>query len=121
MILSDTLLLRVSIPRNSRATAYCSFDGKGRVELKQGDHVTIAASQYPFPTVVSSPSEWFDSVSRTLRWNTRGAMQKAWDGTEENPEEEVEWDIDTDSACYGSEESSLSASPLRRQMSMLGM
>ncbi|KAB8298989.1 hypothetical protein EYC80_001126 [Monilinia laxa] len=122
MILSDTLLLRVSIPRNSRATAYCSFDGKGRVELKQGDHVTIAASQYPFPTVVSSPSEWFDSVSRTLRWNTRGAMQKAWDGAEENQEEEeVEWDIDTDSACYGSEESSLSASPLRRQMSMLGM
>lgn len=121
MILSDTLLLRVSIPRNSRATAYCSFDGKGRVELKQGDHVTIAASQYPFPTVVSSPSEWFDSVSRTLRWNTRGAMQKAWDGTEENKEEEVEWDIDTDSACYGSEESSLSGSPLRRQMSMLGM
>lgn len=121
MILSDTLLLRVSIPRNSRATAYCSFDGKGRVELKQGDHVTIAASQYPFPTVVSSPSEWFDSVSRTLRWNTRGAMQKAWDGSEENKEQDIEWDIDTDSACYASEDSSLSASPLRRQMSMLGM
>lgn len=121
MILSDTLLLRVSIPRHSRATAYCSFDGKGRVELKQGDHVTIAASQYPFPTVVSSGSEWFDSVSRTLRWNTRGAMQKGWDGEEENKEQEVEWDIDTDSACYESEESSSSASPLRRQMSMLGM
>lgn len=121
MILSDTLLLRVSIPRNSRATAYCSFDGKGRVELKQGDHVTIAASQYPFPTVVSSGSEWFDSVSRTLRWNTRGAMQKGWDGAEENKEEEVDWDIDTDSAFYGSEESSISTSPMRRQMSMLGM
>ncbi|TVY30491.1 NAD(+) kinase [Lachnellula hyalina] len=121
MVLSDTMLLRVSIPRNSRATAYCSFDGKGRVELKQGDHVTIAASQYPFPTVVRSGTEWFDSVSRQLRWNTRGAMQKGWDGAEENKEEEVEWDIDTDSACYGSEESSSSASPLRRQMSMLGM
>ncbi|TAQ86551.1 hypothetical protein B7494_g5111 [Chlorociboria aeruginascens] len=121
MVLSDNLLLRVSVPRNSRATAYCSFDGKGRVELKQGDHVTIAASQYPFPTVVRSGAEWFDSVSRTLRWNTRGATQKGWDGEEENKEAEVEWDIDTDSACYGSEESSSSASPLRRQMSMLGM
>ncbi|KAH8657460.1 NAD kinase associated with ferric reductase, partial [Tricladium varicosporioides] len=121
MVLSDTMLLRVSIPRNSRATAYCSFDGKGRVELRQGDHVTIAASQYPFPTVVRSGAEWFDSVSRTLRWNTRGAMQKGWDGEEQNKEEEVEWDIDTDSACYGSEDSSISASPLRRQMSMLGM
>ena len=121
MVLSDTLLLRISIPRNSRATAYCSFDGKGRVELKQGDHVTIAASQYPFPTVVRSGTEWFDSVSRTLRWNTRGAMQKGWDGAEESKEDEVKWDIDTDSACYASEESSNSASPLRRQMSILGM
>jgi NAD+ kinase len=121
MILSDTLLLRVSIPRHSRATAYCSFDGKGRVELKQGDHVTIAASQYPFPTVVRSGMDWFDSVSRTLRWNTRGAMQKGWDGVEENKEGEVEWDIDTDSACYGSEESSISASPLKRQLNTLGI
>jgi NAD+ kinase len=120
MILSDTLLLRVSIPRSSRATAYCSFDGKGRVELRQGDHVTIAASQYPFPTVVRSDTEWFNSVSRTLRWNTRGATQKAWDG-DSTKEDEVEWDIDTDSAFYGSEDSSISASPLRKQMSLLGM
>ncbi|KAH8815269.1 NAD kinase associated with ferric reductase [Xylogone sp. PMI_703] len=128
MVLSDTLLLRVSIPRNSRATAYCAFDGKGRVELRQGDHVTIAASQYPFPTVVRSSTEWFDSVSRTLKWNTRGATQKGWDGSKEDGEKEdgeaegePEWDIDTDSAFYGSEESSISASPLRRQMSLLGI
>jgi NAD+ kinase len=122
MVLSDSLLLRVSIPRNSRATAYCSFDGKGRVELRQGDHVTIAASQYPFPTVVRSGAEWFNSVSRTLRWNTRGAQQKGWDGAEENKENETDWDIDADDSAYGtSEENSISASPLRRQMSMLGM
>lgn len=128
MVLSDTMLLRVSIPRNSRATAYCAFDGKGRVELRQGDHVTITASQYPFPTVVRTDAEWFDSVSRTLRWNTRGAMQKAFDassggtGSDAGGEQEEEgWDIDTDSACYASEEGSVSASPLRRQMSLLGM
>jgi len=121
MILSDTLLLRVSIPRHSRATAYCSFDGKGRVELRQGDHVTIAASQYPFPTVVRTGADWFDSVSRTLRWNSRGAMQKGWDGEVEGKEEEVSWDIDTDSAYYASEENSISTSPLRKQMSLLGM
>lgn len=72
MLLNDTMLLRVAVPRNSRATAYCAFDGKGRVELRQGDYVTIAASQYPFPTVLSKPTEWFDSISSTLRWNTRG-------------------------------------------------
>ena len=124
MVLADSLLLRVSIPRNSRATAYCSFDGKNRVELKQGDHVTIAASQYPFPTVVSNSAEWFNSVSRTLRWNTRGAQQKGWDGEEENKMEDgkVEWDIDADDSAYGtSEDSSHCTSPLRRQMSSLGV
>ncbi|KAK2628057.1 hypothetical protein QTJ16_002703 [Diplocarpon rosae] len=122
MVLSDTLLLRVSIPRNSRATAYCSFDGKNRVELKQGDHITIAASQYPFPTVMKSGSEWFESVSTSLKWNTRGAAQKGWDGLEENQEQETEWDIDFDDSAYGtSEEVSCTASPLRKKTSSLDM
>jgi NAD+ kinase len=100
MLLNDSMLLRIAVPRNSRATAYCAFDGKGRVELRQGDHVTIAASQYPFPTVLSQPTEWFDSISRTLRWNTRGATQKAWDGDakegEEGTVEDAGFDIDID-------------------------
>ncbi|KAF3056382.1 NAD(+) kinase [Daldinia childiae] len=124
MVLSDTMLLRVSIPRNSRATAYCAFDGKGRVELKQGDCVTITASQYPFPTVMRTGTEWFDSVSRTLQWNTRAATQKGFEskiGGSVNEDDEPEWDIDTDSAYYASEDGSTSASPLRRQMSLLGM
>jgi NAD+ kinase len=79
MLLRDSMALRVAVPRGSRATAYAAFDGKGRVELREGDYVTIAASQYPFPTVLSRETEWFDSISRTLRWNTRGATQKAWD------------------------------------------
>ncbi|KAI0890006.1 ATP-NAD kinase [Annulohypoxylon maeteangense] len=124
MVLSDTMLLRVSIPRNSRATAYCAFDGKGRVELKQGDCVTITASQYPFPTVMRTGTEWFDSVSRTLQWNTRAATQKGFESKQSgsvNGDDEPEWDIDTDSAYYASEDGSTSASPLRRQMSLLGM
>jgi NAD+ kinase len=115
MVLADTMLLRVSIPRNSRATAYCSFDGKNRVELRQGDHITIAASQYPFPTVMKAPTEWFDSVSTSLKWNTRGAAQKGWDGLEENKEAETEWDIDFDDSAYGtSEDNSEVASPTRK-------
>ncbi|EOA90457.1 uncharacterized protein SETTUDRAFT_103052 [Exserohilum turcica Et28A] len=96
MLLNDSMLLRIAVPLKSRATAYCAFDGKGRVELRQGDHVTIAASQYPFPTVLSQPTEWFDSISRTLRWNSRGATQKAWDGDEEDEDEEKEPDFDID-------------------------
>ncbi|KAI9680314.1 MAG: NAD(+) kinase [Trizodia sp. TS-e1964] len=95
MVLADTMLLRISVPASSRATAYCSFDGKSRVELRQGDAVTLAASAFPFPTVLRAPTEWFDSISRTLRWNTRGAAQKAWDAGAGEEGEDAEWDIDT--------------------------
>jgi NAD+ kinase len=113
MLLNDSMLLRVAVPRNSRATAYCAFDGKGRVELRQGDHVTIAASQYPFPSVLSSPTEWFDSLSRTLRWNTRGAQQKAWDGDAkegEDGEKDTGFDIDFDNEDIDSGYSAASSS-----------
>ncbi|PUU74537.1 ATP-NAD kinase-like domain-containing protein [Tuber borchii] len=123
MLLNDSMLLRISVPKSSRATAWCAFDGKGRVELKQGDHVTIAASQYPFPTVLSAPNEWIDSVSRTLRWNTRAAQQKAWEGdstSSDGPNLVEEWDIDTDSGVYDSDSDETGkSSPLRRQMSLL--
>ena len=81
MVLSDTLMLKVCIPKNSRSTAYASFDGKHRVELRRGDCVQVEAGRYPFPTVVGphgAGGEWFDSVRKALRWNTRGAVQKSF-------------------------------------------
>jgi NAD+ kinase len=45
MVLSDTMRLRIAVPELSRSTAYCSFVGKCRVELRQGDYVTVEASQ----------------------------------------------------------------------------
>lgn len=131
MVLSDSSLLRIAVPIASRSTAYCSFDGKGRVELRQGDYVTIEASQYPFPTVVSGSGEWFHSVQRALRWNTRGATQKGWAGADDADlvdNEDEEWDIDTDaglgdpdSGVGPSEDGDAPTSPIRRQMSMLQM
>ena len=81
MVLSDTLLLRLVVPKNSRSTAYASFDGKGRIELRRGDEVHVEAGRYPFPTVVGEGGggeEWFESVRRALRWNTRGVVQGGW-------------------------------------------
>ncbi|EME49385.1 hypothetical protein DOTSEDRAFT_68237 [Dothistroma septosporum NZE10] len=80
MLLNDDMALKVAIPSTSRGGAFVSFDGKGRVELGRGDEVVVRASQYPFPTVMGQPLEWFDSISRTLRWNTRAAEQKGWGG-----------------------------------------
>ena len=81
MVLSDTLCLRICVPKSSRSTAYASFDGKGRVELRRGDEVRVEAGRYPFPTVVGEEGtggEWFESVRRALKWNTRGAVQRGF-------------------------------------------
>ncbi|KAF7507485.1 hypothetical protein GJ744_010416 [Endocarpon pusillum] len=149
MVLSDTLALRIAVPAASRSTAYCSFDGKGRIELKQGDYVTLEASQYPFPTVMRGGNEWVESVQRALRWNVRGAVQKGWgssaagedlDDEEGGEGEDEKWDIDTDSgpggglgtdSGIGQSEDGVSntgdgkgtgsGSPMRRQMSLLNM
>ncbi|KAK3070289.1 NAD(+) kinase [Teratosphaeriaceae sp. CCFEE 6253] len=80
MLLNDDMALKVSIPFTGRGGAFVSFDGKGRVELGRGDEVVVRASRFPFPTVMGGGMEWFDSLSRTLRWNTRAAEQKEWAG-----------------------------------------
>ncbi|OQO09956.1 hypothetical protein B0A48_04311 [Cryoendolithus antarcticus] len=89
MLLNDDMALKVSLPSSGRGGAFVSFDGKGRVHLGRGDEVVVRASQYPFPTVMGRPLEWFDSISRTLRWNTRAAEQKAWAGGSNGRVEEV--------------------------------
>lgn len=103
MLLNDDMALKVVIPSTGRGGAFVSFDGKGRVELGRGDEVVVRASQYPFPTVMGQPLEWFDSISRTLRWNTRAAEQKSWNGEgtdaddeDHRPEQEREAEFDID-------------------------
>lgn len=147
MVLSDTLALKIAVPVASRSTAYCSFDGKGRIELKQGDYVTLEASQYPFPTVMRGGNEWVESVQRALRWNVRGAVQKGWESSDAGKDGEEaadtadgeDWDIDIDAgpsgvgtdSGIGVSEDGVSGSghvsgtgagsPMRRQMSLLNM
>lgn len=71
ILLPDGMFLKVKVPDTSRSTAWASFDGKVRTELRKGDYVTIQASPFPFPTVISSKTEYIDSVSRNLNWNAR--------------------------------------------------
>ncbi|KAG2171789.1 hypothetical protein INT43_008169 [Umbelopsis isabellina] len=84
-LVPDTIDLRICVPFNSRSTAWVSFDGRGRVELKQGDHVKISASKYPFPTICknSQSDDWFNSLSRCLHWNER-QRQKSFVVVESN-------------------------------------
>lgn len=41
MLLPDSMELRICVPYNSRSTAWASFDGRGRVELKRTSFCTL--------------------------------------------------------------------------------
>ncbi|KAG6832496.1 hypothetical protein H0H87_001421 [Tephrocybe sp. NHM501043] len=87
MLLPDSMELRICVPYNSRSTAWASFDGRGRIELKQGDHIKVTASKYPFPTVCADKqsTDWFHSISRTLKWNERERQKSFVVVEEESP------------------------------------
>ena len=55
--------------------------------LVEGDHIKVSASKYPFPTVCAdkASTDWFSSISRTLRWNDR-EKQKSFVVVEEDRE-----------------------------------
>lgn len=47
MLLPDSMELRICVPYNSRSTAWASFDGRGRVELKRKPSTTLfSAGKY---------------------------------------------------------------------------
>ncbi|KOG99907.1 NADH/NAD(+) kinase [Saccharomyces eubayanus] len=71
IILPDSIELKVRVDLNSRGTSWVNFDGKDRIELKQGDYVVVTASPYAVPTIESSPSEFIESISKNLKWNER--------------------------------------------------
>ncbi|KAI9219962.1 ATP-NAD kinase-like domain-containing protein [Blastocladiella britannica] len=79
MLLPDGMEIKVCVPGGSRNTAWASFDGRHRIELKQGDFVSITASKYPFPTICHQDQsrDWFHSLARCLHWNER-QRQKAF-------------------------------------------
>jgi NAD+ kinase len=73
MILPDTMEIVVLVPEDSRATAWVSFDGRHRVNLKAGDSIHIMPSQFPVPTVCrdSQSEDWIGALDSCLGWNKR--------------------------------------------------
>ncbi|EAQ90604.1 hypothetical protein CHGG_02539 [Chaetomium globosum CBS 148.51] len=80
VILPDTIVLRIGVPYDARASSWASFDGRERLELTPGDYVTVSASRYPFACVQPHgrrSEDWINSISAKLDWNTR-QRQKAY-------------------------------------------
>ncbi len=78
IILPDTMVLRLGVPYDARASCWASFDGRDRVELAPGDYVTVSASRFPFASVLAAngAENWVGSICGKLGWNER-ARQKA--------------------------------------------
>ncbi|KAF1797870.1 ATP-NAD kinase-like domain-containing protein [Mucor lusitanicus] len=107
MLLPSEMVIRIVVPFGSRHSAYCSFDGRNRTELKQGDHVKITMSPYPVKTFCScdSSNDWFSSVQSCLQWNNR-QRQKSFVVVEGDNDEPAKEKPDSDSlfACLRSKE-----------------
>jgi NAD+ kinase len=73
VLLPDSAELTLRIPESARDSAWVSFDGKRRHELRRGDSVTVRMSDFPLPTISKSDQtdDWFESLGRCLQWNER--------------------------------------------------
>ena len=81
MIFPDSVTLKIVVPHDSRSTAWASFDGKHRTELKRGDSLSMTVSRCPVPLVckISEQSDWLESVKEQLFWNMRVVQKKKED------------------------------------------
>ncbi|PSC75230.1 NAD(H) kinase 1 [Micractinium conductrix] len=73
LVLPEHVTLRVKVPLDARSSAFCSFDGRSRMELRPGDSVLISMSQWPAPMVcaLDASHDWFLSMREGLSWNVR--------------------------------------------------
>ncbi|KAM9686992.1 NAD kinase isoform 1-T3 [Trichechus inunguis] len=78
--------LKITLSPEARNTAWVSFDGRKRQEIRHGDSISITTSCYPLPSIcVQDPvRDWFESLAQCLHWNVR---KKQTHFTEEEEEE----------------------------------
>jgi len=87
LVVPDSMVLHIGVPYDARSSAFVSFDGKARVELRRGDFLTINASPYPFPKVLpqeNSSVSWVQQLSRTLHWNEQKRPKRYTDGSQDH-------------------------------------
>eukprot|EP00818_Percolomonas_sp_WS_P009352 CAMPEP_0117446146 /NCGR_PEP_ID=MMETSP0759-20121206/6174_1 /TAXON_ID=63605 /ORGANISM="Percolomonas cosmopolitus, Strain WS" /LENGTH=614 /DNA_ID=CAMNT_0005238371 /DNA_START=128 /DNA_END=1972 /DNA_ORIENTATION=- len=80
IILPDSVKLKIQVPHSARTSAYLSFDGSNRQELRKGDSVHIETSEWPVPLIVTNDatSAWFRDLSESFGWSKR-KQQRAWE------------------------------------------
>lgn len=79
IIIPDTSQVRIKVSETARTSAWVSFDGRDRHELKRGESVVVAVSEFPVPCICNQgeSEDWFSAIKEGFNWNER-TMQKAF-------------------------------------------
>ncbi|KAA8490685.1 putative NAD kinase 2, chloroplastic [Porphyridium purpureum] len=77
VLFPDGVELKLCVPHHARNSAWISFDGRNRVEMKRGDFILVRKSLYPLRTLnhENPISDWFSAIQRCLRWNERESQR----------------------------------------------
>mmetsp|Transcript_2714 Transcript_2714/g.4917 ORF Transcript_2714/g.4917 Transcript_2714/m.4917 type:complete len:185 (-) Transcript_2714:45-599(-) len=73
VIFPDDVQLTIRVPRDARASAWVSFDGRNRMEFHRCESITVRRGRFPVPTIAlgNDTRDWLQSLSQCLRWNER--------------------------------------------------
>uniref|UniRef100_A0A4W3HYD9 NAD(+) kinase n=1 Tax=Callorhinchus milii TaxID=7868 RepID=A0A4W3HYD9_CALMI len=65
--------LKIMLSPDARNTAWVSFDGRSRQEIKHSDSITVTTSCYPVPSICCYDLvyDWFEGLAECLHWNVR--------------------------------------------------
>jgi len=78
LLFPDSAVIRLEVPSDARASAWCAFDGRNQTQLQQGDFVVVRSCLFPLPLVCrgSACGDWIRAIKCKLYWNVR-TRQKA--------------------------------------------
>eukprot|EP00703_Trepomonas_sp_PC1_P003490 JAP93116.1 ATP-NAD kinase family protein [Trepomonas sp. PC1] len=99
LILSDKVQLKVKVAKAARGTAVATFDGRGSLELFQGDSLVIQRCQYDLPTICleNEQMDFITALKRCLNWNVRVEQKQFGQKTVQKSKEIG--DPDSDDVC----------------------
>ncbi|XP_065891465.1 NAD kinase-like [Dysidea avara] len=65
--------ISIRVSSQARNSAWASFDGRNRTEIKHGESVVITTATSPVPSINNTGhvTDWFDSLAGCLHWNVR--------------------------------------------------
>jgi NAD+ kinase len=74
LILPETVEVKVTVPKDARASAWAAFDGHNATEINLGDSLLVKSSQFPVPMITQDKGDaakWFSKLAVLLGWNQR--------------------------------------------------